>query len=118
MTPIYVLELNIEANRIEGVGLIRMAPPVSTLEEPDCRIYSNQHFSRYVYLGKLRSDRSRWTWDQCEFVWLLEPHLVKGSRHLKRGLGLTRLPDRILNNKKLNLLYNLNSMFKPSPLDS
>ena len=113
LTPIYVIELNIESNRVEGVGMIRKTPPISTLEEPSARIYRCQHFSRYAYLGKVRVDRSDWLWDQCEMIWRLEEQLVKGSRHLKRGLGFTKLPDRIMKNKELRVLRTLHGMFAP-----
>ena len=110
MTPIYVIELNIESNRVEGIGMIRKAPPVSTLEEPKARIYRSQHFSRYAYHGPVRVDRSDWLWDQSEMIWRLEEMLVKGSRHLKRGLGFTRLPDRIMKNTELGVLPTLQEM--------
>jgi hypothetical protein len=95
----FVIEMNINENRIEGVGLIQNKRIRNT------RIYSNPYFNRYIYLGKhfMCIDREK----HKEIIEKLEKILFYGRGHLKRG-GLTLFPPKLLKNTEyLNWLKEL-----------
>ena len=87
----FVIEMNINENRIEGIGLIQNKRIRNT------RIYSNTYFNRYIYLGKhfMHIDREK----HKEIIEKLEKLLFYGRGHLKRG-GLTLFPPKLLKNSE------------------
>jgi hypothetical protein len=115
---IYVLELNITTNRIEGIGLVYNDPPVLVTDDPSNRIYSSRHYSRYTYRGRLRVDRSQFRCKERRLVRVLEGLVFKGKGHLKRGTGFTKLPDWITKNRHLGLLAQLRGIFSCRFCDS
>lgn len=87
----FVIEMNINENCIEGIGLIQNKRIRNT------RIYSNPYFNRYIYLGKyfMHIDREK----HKEIIEKLEQLLFYGRGHLKRG-GLTLFPPKLLKNSE------------------
>jgi len=95
-STIYVIEMNNETNKIEGIGVI-----INCLRlDKHCRIYQDMDYNRYIYMGinhlavsKIQDDYNN------KVISVLEQLLFKGSRHCKRAQGITELPDWILKNK-------------------
>lgn len=92
----FVIEMNNDRNRIEGIGLIVNRPA----REHYVNIHRNMNLSRYIYQGQYRLDKSVVT---CEYhkkvIWVLEILLFKGSGHSKRSIGITRLPGWLMFNR-------------------
>lgn len=95
-TIAYVLEMNNTTNQIEGVGIIRNYP---NFEQPPW-IYTNNNYNRYIYQGDYRMDREAIMRYNTELVEAIENICFKGKTHLKRGAGLTLVPDKLLVPKK------------------
>jgi len=81
---LYVIEMNNDTNKIEGVGVIKNHQDF----KKHC-VYSVPHLNRYCYVGNKYYPRS-----QINPTWLSEMETLcfKGKGHLKRGQGFTRLP--------------------------
>ena len=96
-SPLFVIEMNNDTNRIMGIGRI-----VNEIRaDRSYRIYTDQNYNRYTYLGRQRLDRadivrSR---EKARVIETLERMLFYGGRHAKRGQGIDELPVRILKNK-------------------
>jgi hypothetical protein len=82
---IYVLEMNNETNTIEGIGLIRNF----TNYEYTVKIYKDVGYNRFIYNSKFRADRS--TIKYKKVMLLLDKIVFYGSRHYKRGQGITTI---------------------------
>lgn len=105
---VYILEMNNDDNTIEGIGLIR-----NTIEKKiQYKIYDWGNYNRYVYKGIYRIDKSQFNTQEKKVIEILEILLFKGSRHLKRGQGVIFLPEWIINNKHIDFIKLIKSMFK------
>jgi hypothetical protein len=96
-SPLFVLEMNNDTNQIMGVGRI-----VNEIRaDRSYRIYSDQNYNRYTYLGRQRLDRAviMQTRTNAIIIETLERMLFYGARHAKRGQGIHELPARIRHNK-------------------
>jgi hypothetical protein len=90
-SSIFVIEMNNYLNKIMGVGII------FNLYRPENRrkIYENDNYNRYVYIGKQYKNREELMKINSEIVKFLDTMLFKGSRHYKRGHGLSVIkPER------------------------
>lgn len=103
---IFVIEMNNDENKIMGVGLIK-----NTLSMPSKRIYSAGNYNRYTYKGKRRLNRHEAEGDYEKVLCILEELLFKGSRHMKRGQGITIIPEWICNNRHVDFTRYLKEMF-------
>ena len=95
--PLFVLEMNNDTNRIMGVGRI-----VNEIRaDRPYRVYADQNYNRYTYLGRHRVDRAviMQSKTNARVIETLERMLFYGGRHAKRGQGIDELPVRILKNK-------------------
>jgi hypothetical protein len=94
---LFVLEMNNDTNRIMGVG--RIVNEVRA--DRGYRIYEDQNYNRYTYLGRQRLDRAVIMRSSVHALVLetLERMLFYGSRHAKRGHGIHELPVRIRKNR-------------------
>ena len=88
----YVLEMNNTTNKIEGVGIVRN---YANFEQPSW-IYGNNNYNRYIYQGDYRMDREAIMRYDTDLVENIEKICFKGKTHLKRGAGLTLVPDKLL----------------------
>ena len=96
-TPLFVLEMNNDTNRIMGVGRI-----INEIRaDRTYRVYSDQNYNRYTYLGRQRLDRATIMQSRinARIIETLERMLFYGARHAKRGQGIDLLPTRIRNNR-------------------
>lgn len=107
-STIFVIEMNNDENKIMGIGLIKNA-----LHMPNKRIYSAGNYNRYTYKGKYRINRINLSLNEEyeKVIKIMEELLFKGSRHMKRGQGITIVPDWISNNKHINFKKYFNKMF-------
>ena len=93
---VYVIEMNNDKNKIEGIGLIKNERKL----DKNYRIYKNMDYNRYVYTGEKYLPMAQITDEYYQkVVTVMERLLFKGDRHCKRGQGITQLPQWILQNK-------------------
>ena len=117
----YVLEMNNSTNRIEGVGIIRN---YANFEQPPW-IYTNNNYNRYIYQGDYRMDREAILRYDPELVEAIETICFKGKTHMKRGSGLTLVPNKLLTpthnttndmkqttSRNINIVRELQNVFK------
>jgi hypothetical protein len=90
MSTAYVIEMNNDTNRIEGIGRIKVFP---NFDNPKS-IYGHHNYNRYVYSGKCRLDRDILVRCNTDLVDTLERLLFTGKNHLKRGSGITRVSQK------------------------
>jgi hypothetical protein len=108
----YVIEMNNETNRIEGIGYIRVYPSFSERKN----VYDNKNYNRYVYSGRYRLDREMLVRRNEDLVTAIETLLFKGKTHMKRGSGLTSMPKKLLKDKRcpptVNIRRDIQSIFR------
>jgi hypothetical protein len=90
---LFVLEMNNSTNQLLGIGLVRNRPVLGK--------YAIHHdpqyqFNQYVFLGKMRIDRTEMDASEQEFLRLLEGLCFFGSMHSKRGSDMTRMPAMLV----------------------
>ena len=93
-SPLFVVEMNNDTNRIMGIGRI-----VNEIRaDRSYRIYADQNYNRYTYLGRQRVDRAAiMQTKMARVIEALERLLFYGPRHAKRGQGIHELPAHIRN---------------------
>jgi hypothetical protein len=101
----FVIEMNINENRIEGIGLIQ------NKRIRNIRVYSNPYFNRYIYLGKHFISIDSMNDKDKEIIKELEKMIFYGKTHLKRG-GLTLFPPKLIKNNKINYIIWLKDLLK------
>lgn len=90
--PMFVIEMNNERNRIEGIGLIRNF----IITDKYYKVYDNSDFNRYIYKGEHRMDREELNEINPEAVKIIESICFKGKTHQKRLPGITVLSDKLM----------------------
>ena len=106
---VFVLEMNNDTNQIMGIGMVRNHAYIK-----QHRIYSNENYNRYSYLGKYRIDRSTITNEEETIMKVFDILCFTGSRHMKRLQGMKMFPIDMLYNtsKVLDLHKYIREMFK------
>ena len=99
MIKIYVIEMNNETNRVLGIG--RILNKVYT--DQNYAIYDDRNYNRYTYKGKRRIDKTDIDPVQLE---KLERRLFTTKSHLKRGQGITQVPQDVAS-RYLDYIDNL-----------
>ena len=92
-TPLFVVEMNNSTNKIEGIGLIRNHPKINR------PIYNIGNFNRYTYQGNYRINREQFLEKNPKLVECLDYILFKEKTHMKRGSGLTIIPEKLLKHR-------------------
>lgn len=87
----FVLEMNNDINKIMGIGMVRNVPVAGKH-----RIYEEENYNRYAYLGKTRIAREAMNEDEEELFKTLDKHCFKGATHQKRGQGINFFPPNWL----------------------
>jgi hypothetical protein len=107
--PLFVLEMNNEENRIMGVGMVRNRAIVKKY-----RVYSNENYNRYAYLGRNRIDRGEMTAEEERIMKVFDILCFTGARHMKRLQGIKAFPVDMLYrcSKILDLVEFIVQMFK------
>ena len=91
--PLFVVEMNNSTNQIEGIGLIRNDPKINR------PIYTIGNFNRYTYQGKYYINRDQILQINTKLVECLDYILFKEKTHMKRGSGLTIIPEKLLKHR-------------------
>jgi len=89
LAKMFVLEMNNTTEEIEGVGYIRN----QIARKRRHVIYSDQNYNRFSYISKHRVDRSEMNDEQMKLLSLLEAIVFRSKGHLKRGHGITCVPQ-------------------------
>lgn len=84
---VHVIEMCNTTNKVMGIGVIHNKP---LYRDDEYRIYSDQNYNRYIYLGEKRVDRS--AIKDKVFLEKLEKVLFYGKGHMKRGQSVTVMP--------------------------
>ena len=113
---ILVLEMNNSTNKIMGIGMIRAGGSgQSTVGGGKrCRIYTDNNYNRFIYRSDHRIDMYS-DYLPLEFhkkIKIIETLLFSGSRHCKRGQGISLIPLWIKNIKSLTILDDLRAIFR------
>jgi hypothetical protein len=88
---IYVLELNIEENKIMGIGMIK-----NNLQGDVYRIYEDDFYNRRYFASKTRIYMENFDDRQKQLISDLEDICFRGRSHLKRGHRMLRFPTKFL----------------------
>ncbi len=106
---IFMLEMNNDTNKIMGIGMIKNHPNSKQLN-----VYENKNYTRFVYAGKHRIDRSEMTEEELVIMLAFDTLCFTGNRHMKRGQGLLSFPVEMLCRcaKILDLVEFVTNMFK------
>ena len=105
----FVLEMNNDTNQIVGIGMIRNHVYIKKY-----RVYSNDNYNRYAYLGKHRIDRRQMTDQEEEIMKVFDILCFTGPRHMKRLQGMRQFPIDMLYrcSKIMDLNQFIVQMFK------
>ena len=107
----FVLEMNNDNNTIMGIGMIKNQSYIKKF-----RIYENDSYNRYGYVGKYRIDRNEILPEDEIIFQVLEKLCFYGAGHLKKMPGIKGFPiDKIYKLKKLknlDLVEYITNMFK------
>lgn len=91
---VFIVEMNNSTNMIEGIGIVKNKP----ITEKG-GIYETLNFNRYIFIGEYRINRDILIRYQPKIVEALDHILFKEKTHLKRGAGITRIPEKLLNHR-------------------
>jgi hypothetical protein len=105
----FILEMNNDKNRIEGIGMVRNHPHANKYN-----VYDNGNYNRYSYIGKYRIDRDSMTEHENEIMTVFDILCFTGNKHMKRGQGLKAFPVDFLYkcSRTLDLVVFITNMFK------
>jgi len=105
---VFVLEMNNDANRIIGIGIIK-----NRIQKRH-NVYKDHNYNRYVYMGAGRIDRAEMTEYEDRIMQVFDILCFKGARHLKRLRGIKAFSAEILQRcrKILDLTEFISNMFK------
>lgn len=106
---LFILEMNNDKNRIEGIGMVRNHPQVNKYN-----VYDNGNYNRYNYVGKNRIDREDMNEEENNIMTVFDILCFTGNKHMKRGQGLRSFPIEFLYkcSKTLDLVVFIANMFK------
>lgn len=108
--PLFVIEMNNERNRIEGIGLIRNF----IVTDKYYKVYDNSDFNRFIYKGEYRMSREELFELNSQVVDCIEQICFKGKTHQKRLPGITVVSEKLLTSPAtlgLNLKKEVKDMF-------
>jgi len=88
---LFVVEMNNETNRVEGIGLIRNL----LVSDKRHKIYENSDYNRFIYRGKYWIDRVKLDHKDKEIGEILDNILFKGKSHLKFRTGITIITEKL-----------------------
>jgi hypothetical protein len=107
---VFVVEMNNSTNKIEGIGLIKNKPQVDKFY----KIHSDINYNRYAYFGNYYINRETLIEYNMLFVDAIDNICFKGKTHLKRGIGFTTVPEKLMELKKsegVNIKKEIKNIF-------
>lgn len=87
----FIVEMNNEKNKIEGIGLIKNL----LVHDKKHKIYGINEYNRYIYRGKYWLSRDQINEFNYEIIEIFENILFKGKSHLKCRIGITVITEKI-----------------------
>lgn len=102
-----IIEMQNDMNKILGIGFILN----KIVKNKKYKIHEWGNYNRFVYKSKYRIDRSQMTKEELKVIQILDVLLFKGSRHVKRGQGITSLPKWISTNPHICFEKKIAEMF-------
>ena len=87
---IFVIEMNNDSNKIEGIGLIR-----NSLVNKRLRLYEHIEYNRYIYNGKYWLNREKLDLLDQEITQICDIILFKGKSHLKCRSGISIITEKL-----------------------
>jgi hypothetical protein len=108
-----VLEMQNDANRIAGIGLVKNSPNLPSVPIPHSSkggvgstlkpsVYNCGNYNRFIYQGAYRidllsndTDDIKLTQEEQIVIKMLELALFYGPNHSKRGKGICELPKHV-----------------------
>jgi len=108
-TPLFVLEMNNDTNKIEGIGLIQNRP-----SKVHYKIYNDGNYNRYKYIGYQHISREDMTIEEEDIMQVFDILCFTGNKHLKRGQGLKTFPIETLFrcSSRMDLVKFVSTMFE------
>lgn len=106
-SEVIVIEMNNDINKIMGLGVIRNYLRM----DKHYKIYQDGNYNRFTYKSELRVDRDEFSNNEILFIEILENLLFYGSTHVKRGQGITQLPDMLLGKNKKKIIKKICKIF-------
>ena len=106
-SEIIVIEMNNDRNRIMGIGVVRNYVRMDKY----FRVYQDGNYNRFTYQSKLRIDRDDFTDREMVLIEAIEQLVFYGSTHIKRGQGISKIPDKLLGDKKKKLIKKICKLF-------
>lgn len=105
----FVLEMNNETNRIMGIGMVKNHTIIKKH-----RVYSNENYNRYAYVGAHRIDRADMTEEEEAVMCVFDVLCFTGARHMKRLQGIKAFPIDMLYkcSQVMDLVVYVRNMFK------
>ena len=95
-SAVFVIEMNNSLNKIEGIGLLKNIIYLDKYY----KVYDTGDYNRYIFKGKYHLNRDEIININSKLVELLDYILFKEKTHLKRGIGFTTIPNKLLNHEK------------------
>lgn len=108
--PVFIVEMNNSTNKIEGIGLIKNTVSFDKYYS----VYKAGNYNRYVYKSEWYIPRDQLAVHNDQMVQNLDYILFKEKTHLKRGSGITRIPEKLLKHKRcgeMNMPKELRLLF-------
>ena len=88
---IFIAEMNINENKIEGIGLIKNIIVYNRTH----KIHENNECNRYIYQGKYWLSRRQILDVDFEILNIFDDILFKGKSHLKNRIGIRIITDKL-----------------------
>jgi hypothetical protein len=108
-SPVFVIEMNNSINQIMGIGLIK-----NKIANKVYKVQENSDYNRYIYIGDYHISREIIDDYNSQLVDILDEILFKGYTHSKRGSGLTKIPEKLLNSdicENINIKKEIKDIF-------
>ena len=106
-TNVVICEMNNSCDKIMGFGLIKNYLYVNEYY----KIYKKGNYNRYTYKSKYRIDRNDLIQEEEKILIELEKIVFKGKGHLKRGFGITKIPEKKINNLTYDIKKQVHQLF-------
>jgi hypothetical protein len=104
---IFIIEMKNDENKVGGIGLVKNL----NYADKYYKIYKDGNYNRYVYKSDYRIDRSELTPYEAKVIEIFDTFLFTGSKHLKRGQGITGLQKWLIANKHIDFIKFFKTMF-------
>jgi hypothetical protein len=107
---VFVVEMNNSINQIEGIGFVKN----NLRLDKSYKIYDSGNYNRYVFKGKFHITREQLIEINGFLVECLDYILFKKKSHMKRGMGFTTIPEKLLKDeicKGMDLKEEIKTIF-------